>query len=530
MIYCQVCIFLGVLWLLATCWSLNNEFSNRRPELVKRMIFCFALAAIYKYNFGIQFWGLEYEDAFAFHHSAQLLARNIFPNSFLVEGVMAGSVEHPWVQGTYGGHYIMVPSLLSLLYRLISESVTTFNIFNTAMAFLSMLILSSLNCECKSGWWVAPLVYCAAPILNVFSTAALCETFSSTVVISYVFFCLRSKETDDRMYLLFSCLAFAVSIMTKRENLILFALPAILWVVDSFKKFSEHRIKVLCGNYLLLCVIVIVYFVAVQNVIEIENIEAKDIHAPTFSIAYCLRLLPRFLLTICDLRYYSFVFPIVCASLWFGWRNKRCRAATVTSIIVFGLYLFAYSCHYRGYDFVVSGRVNSFDTFRYLNNFTVLLFVPLSFVVYPRTKMLNIFCVLLMLYPLFETVSLRKYLSKIEDQSRFEVVRNSIKALAHRGHGENTTILITDKVLLYQVSQPKSFNVCDIRIFAQSKYNMFDADVYLVVDRLEDVMLRYGLSIDLSAFKVVDEGLNPFCPKVYKYVGKNKGGVFQKCS
>lgn len=521
MILSQICIFLGVFWFLATCWSLSHELFNRRFEFIKRIALCLVLTIAYKCNFGMQFWGLEYEDAFAFHHCAQLMAHGVFPHSFLVEGVAAGSVEQPIAFWTYGGHFIMLPSLLSVFYRLISESFAIFNCFNMVMAFLTMLILSSLNTRCSSGWWVAPLVYCAAPILNVFSLSALCETFSSTVVISYVYFVWRSQENGGRINFVLSCLAFVVAIMTKRENLILFVLPVALWVAGSQKINLKAGIKGLGCYYLWLFFLVIAYFALFQNVVEIEEVEAADIHAPTFSMAYCLRLLPRFLQTICDLRYFSLVFPFVCVSVWFCWGNSHVRSIVIASMLIFASYLLAYSCHYRGYDFVMSGRVDAFDTFRYLNNFTVLLLVPSCFVVLPRIRVQTVVIAVFMLYPLVETIWLRNHMSRVEDRSRFETVRNACMILEQHDNGGKAKILVTDMVLLYQISQPVDFKVCDIRLFDQMKNNVRNVDYYLVLDQPEDIARRYGISVDLSTFEVVGDGLNLECPRVYRFVGLN---------
>ena len=119
--------------------------SIRKPY--KRILLCLVLTLLFKYNYGTHFYGLEYEDAYVFSFCARQFLYDIFPTSFLIDAVSVGSLTEPMLTSTYGGHFIMYPTFLSLFTNIFGWSPTILSIANTSIAFFILLILSKESRE-----------------------------------------------------------------------------------------------------------------------------------------------------------------------------------------------------------------------------------------------------------------------------------------------------------------------------------------------------------------------------------------------
>ena len=120
-------IFLFILLIHELIWDFR---SIQKPY--KRILLCLVLTLLFKYNYGVYFYGLEYEDAYAFSFCARQFLYNIFPSSFLIDAVSVGSLTEPMFTSTYGGHFIMYPTFLSLFTNTFGWSPTILSITKTS--------------------------------------------------------------------------------------------------------------------------------------------------------------------------------------------------------------------------------------------------------------------------------------------------------------------------------------------------------------------------------------------------------------
>ena len=497
-------IFLFILFIHELIWDFK---SIQKPY--KRILLCLVLTLLFKYNYGVHFWGLEYEDAYVFSFCARQFLYNIFPSSFLVDAVSVGSLTEPMLTSTYGGHFIMYPTFLSLFTNIFGWSPTILSIANTSIAFFILLILSILPKNQKS-WFVPPVLYCCAPIINVFTTCFLSEIFSSFVCLIFVYTYFRGKS----IYNYTLCLvAFLVAIMCKRENLALLTLPAIEFVYLTFGKYrfniKNHIVELL--KYIPFVFIICVYFLFVQNVFDIEKIESKDIKNATFSIRYMTILFPAFIEAMFGIEAFSFVFIITVAWLiYLLIRNKRLTLDMVFPFVLFSVYLLLYTLHYRGYFFIKEERVSSFETYRYINNFFYL--IPLMFVsIKCKFNQIGLIACMALVFSLYTTYSLRLRMSELEYQERFkevQMVSNYMQA------NSSKSVLICENVLLYQNVCDDNFGICDIRLCDKLDKN-HQTDYYLLLSDLNYLRERYLLNIDLQDVFPVMYLENGKC--LYKY-------------
>lgn len=157
---------------------------------------------MFKYNYGTHFYGLEYEDAYVFSFCARQFLYDIFPTSFLIDAVSVGSLTEPMLTSTYGGHFIMYPTFLSLFTNIFGWSPTILSIANTSIAFFILLILSILP-KNQENWFILPVLYCCAPIINLFTTCFLSEIFSSFICLVFVYTYLEERVYITMSYVLF---------------------------------------------------------------------------------------------------------------------------------------------------------------------------------------------------------------------------------------------------------------------------------------------------------------------------------------
>lgn len=466
----------------------------------KRVALCLFLTLLFKYNYGIHFYGLEYEDAFVFSFCARQFLYNIFPTSFLIDGVSVGSLTEPTMTSTYGGHFIMYPAYLSLFTSIFGWSPVILSIANTVLAFFILLVLSILPRNRKS-WFIPPVIYCCAPIVNVFTTCFLSEIFSSFICLTFIYAFIRKRSTLNNALCIIS---FVVAIMCKRENLALLIVPTLeLMFLCKYKSFSNKKnVKDLLLRYAPYYIILILYFLFIQDVFEIERVESKDIESSTFSMGYLKILLPAFVKSLLSLETFSvaFILLIIRIAYLFFYKKSVGRNEAIM-LILFGVYLMLYSSHYRGYFFVKEESVSSFETYRYINNFFYL--IPVVFVGFCNTN-LNRFkliacSILILTFSIYHTYSFRLGLSEIEHEERFKEAELVSKYI--RDNSKNS-LLICENILVYQNLCDDKFNVCDIRLKNALEKNKIH-DCYLLLSDIGYLNERYSLTITLQDIRPV---------------------------
>lgn len=463
----------------------------------KRISLCLILVLLFKYNYGVHFYGLEYEDAFVFSFCAKQFSYNIFPSSFLIDGVSVGSLAGPLFTSTYGGHFIMYPTYLSLFTTVFGWSPTIISIANTIIAFLILLILSLL--PNNKFWFLPPVLYCCAPIINIFTTCFLSEIFSSFICLVFIYTYFRKRSIYNQVLCLTS---FLVAIMCKRENLVLLSIPVIElghWMLNRIKCHEE--VEIFRGiRYVPFLILTCIYFLFIQNVFSIEAIESNDIEDSTFSLRYTVILLPAFVKSLLNIETFSIVFAvsilwIICVMI----RKYEIKFNLIFLFVLFMAYLILYSSHYRGYFFVKEKNVASFETYRYINNFFYLLPAMFVYLKCKCLKPIKILVCIALVFSLYNTYSLRHKLSEIEYQERFEEAQKVSEYILTMS---SSSVLVCENILLYQNICGDDFNVCDIRLY--EKLNVGNkVDCYLLLSDMDYLKERYSLNIDLNDFHPV---------------------------
>lgn len=280
MIYYYIVSAILLFYVLILVENLYQD-SKATEKLGVKIGFCVILTLVYRCCWGYYFWGLEYEDSYSFSFLAREFAHSIYTDSFLSEGIVVGSLDEAHKMGQYGGHFITYSVFLSYFVKLFGFSPFILSSITTLISFISLCMLSFFPYKRENTWWLPPLLYCSAPIMNVFSNTFLCEPFSCLIILTFIY--AYYKQSD----FVFILTSFFVAILCKRENLILFMFPLYMWLINY--KTKKWNGQILCFVLLIIC-----YFIFIQDVFEIENVESNDIKVQTFSFMHFTKLFPFF--------------------------------------------------------------------------------------------------------------------------------------------------------------------------------------------------------------------------------------------
>lgn len=506
MIYYVICSIMIIMFFIVLMKNIIADLI-RIEKPFEKVLFCIFLTILFRlsWNHLFVFYGLEYEDSYAFSFLAREFAHNIYTSSFLSEGIICGSLDEPYSMGQYGGHFITYSVFLSYFVRLFGNSPFVIANVTSLLSFLSLLLLSIFPFEKKEHfWWFAPTLYCASPIINVFSNTFLCEPFSGFIVLAFLYGYFKGRGK----FSLLPFVAFMLSMMCKRENLVLLIVP-LLDTVMSYKKVDN---KIIIYNSLLYMGSIVLYLIFVQNVFGIETTESNDIEAPTFAFNYFIKLFPVFVQSLINVKNFSIIIYFVVIYIIYLISKKELSQEKIIIGSLFVMYLLLYSSHYRGYFFVKYGQISQFETFRYLNNFFVLISLVLGDIYTQRSKRVYILSFLLLLFSFVQTTSERYGYSEEEYVSRF---LNPIKVIAYvHKAGIKDPLIVSDDILVFQNLSDPSFKVCDIRFLDRLNIlNKVHSPIFIQIRNNELQDLRYEL-------KIPDKDLNP--------VLKLKGGVLYK--
>lgn len=488
--FCLVLLFLFVFLLSYEIIKDIRKYSN----YIFIILYCLILTILFKYNFGIYFWGLEYEDAYSFSFCSRQFSYNIYPSSFLIDAISIGSLEEPISMFTYGGHFITYPTFLSIFTRVLGWSPLLISYINTFIAFVILIILSLVGNRNRL-WFIAPSLYCVAPIINVFATCFLSEIFSSLLCVSFIYSYLKPK-TLINLSLCF--LTFGLALLCKRENLALLFIPIIDSIIILYKTKNKNIIWEFIKYNAPYLSIVLIYIFGCQNIFNIESVESNDIGESTFSISNFKYLFPAFIKSLLSIKDFSITFYAYLASLMYILLQKKIvYKIQWISIVTFSIYLMLYTFHYRGYFFIRDKEVTSFETYRYINNF--YYFIPLIFSSFLgfKTKISYIVTAILLLLSLFQTFNLRNQYSNLEKENRFEEVEIVSKYIDKQN---KKSILITENILLYQNLCDAKFSVCDITHFYDLELEDSEFDYYCLFPNSDYLYQRYGIVINKKGF------------------------------
>lgn len=509
--------FYFICLLLLVFFILFAKFTFEEVKQVKnfhiRLLIILFLTIIFKFYWGYAFFGLEYEDSYSFLLSGRQFVNDIYSSSFLLDGITIGSIDFPIRISTYGGHFITFPVYLSVFFKLFGYSENLIFLIQTINLFLILLTLS-LFTKKEKYWILTPIFFCLAPIINIFGTTALSETFSSLICLSFLLFYFKRKTS------IYCLIAFFLALICKRENIILIIIPlsiSIITYLKSNKTYEESKpLLIEVGKYICL---ISFYFLFIQNIFCIELIEMNDISANTFSLSYFKRLFPIFISALTNFTYFGITFFLFIFLFILNLHKKTLTKESLTLTILFLTYLFLYSSHYRGYSFIMGlEETTEFSSFRYINNFYYIISLCITlylenFKYISKKKKILLYSTIsvLMLISAWETFSLRKYFNQIEKSARFSEVAEVNNLIFDK----KQTCIVSNNILLYQITQPNHFNVCDIQSFNEIK-NLYFKYYFLVIDNFELIKKRYNVDIDkekLIFIKELQTGKKIYCIK-----------------
>lgn len=517
MIYYIVCSFFLSTFFFLLLKHLFIELRNvERPYL--RLFFCLLLTVVFKYDFGIFFCGLEYEDAYAFSFIARQFANGIYTQSFLSEGIGIGSIDTPVLMQTYGGHFITYSVLLSIPIRLFGFSFTVISLTTSLLQFISLLILSLFQRSDDSfNWMIAPIIYCISPIINVFGNTYLCEPFSGLLVLSFIY--LYYKQIGKANVSISVMVAFFIAIMTKRENIVLLVIPLIHYgyIVIKDKVLFKKEIII----YLVLFLLILMYLFFFQNIFAIESTEAQDIKTSTFSFLYFCRLAPAFIKSLFNPCYFGVTTIILLFVIIRSCYYKSFSINEFALIAVWLLFFLMYTFHYRGYFFIQGESVSEFDSFRYLNNFYCLTPIIISLLLkeLSNRKFVYYILVVLLLSSIYPTMTLRNNFCEEEWHSRFQAPLKALEIIKNEGTYSSAVIISPDVLTLQNIGNESLF-VCDAIHYNKLDFNKHRFQYYFLCrdGDIENLQHRFGIIIDASKWVTLfDFGHGS---KLYKYSKK----------
>lgn len=352
------------------------EYLKNNP-LVAICGLAFILSIIFKITFlSNPFFGLEYEDAFIYSDVSRYLLYNYdwSIDTFQTKSCTDGSLADCYEFSTFSGHYMILPLLVSILHKMIGYSINNIFILNflssliTLLFFLKTLRLLEVK---KSNIYFATSIYVTIPLLNLFNTSGLAETLSSCFVMIAFYFFLKSYKRDFEIkyasFWLF-ILVFCISVLIKKENLILIFLPiacCILILIE--RKLTKRK----TWNLFFLFIIpfsLMIFYNHLANLKEMEIREGADIGATTFSLANFKVIFPEFIYSFFDISNFGIagvLFLLVTFQVFIF--RKQLEFKLILTIV--WLYIIMYSSHYRSYYQVHFGHISTFETFRYTSNY-----------------------------------------------------------------------------------------------------------------------------------------------------------------
>ena len=431
--------------------------------IVSALAYSVALTLLFKFSLR-HFFGIEYEDAFIYNLSAKLLYNKIYPISFLTDGIILGSINAPNITATYSSHFITFPTLISWVYAITGYNIYIPNFINVFLEFLTILTLSiSAKKIFNAGkyWFVFPTIYCLAPIINIFGSSQLSETFSSFLVITTIlayFYYLKNNSLDN---LLIFVVSYLLAIITRRENIVILLF---VLVVSFLQWIRTKKLKEFLP-ILITITISLIFFVFVQNVFELNRLESQEIGQDNFSLNYIIKLIPYYINSLMDVNLFNISFFImIIASIYFliNWRKNQ---DMVSLILLYATFLFVYSFHYRNYGFIKYGTINQFDTFRYLNNFYEILTLVISVFLIKiininritRITILSIVIVSLM-FSFTRSITLSKEYSSSEFVTELSIPKRILAFI----DSQQDCLLASNDIIIYQILDDNKLNICSL--------------------------------------------------------------------
>lgn len=312
------------------------------------------------------------------------------------------------------------------------------------------------------------------------------------------------KISNISLWLTFLFLVSAI--ITKRENIVLFALLLIIPIFRAVnKKPPAPR-----GYFILLfiSVLTVSFFSNYINIFSIESNEGADIGTKTFSLTFLFQNLEQSLLAFTNFKYWGLTGILFLLSLLIIIVKKSYSQLGVLFLTISLLYIFLYASHYRSYYQVHYNIMFPFETLRYSVTYLPLIAIFISSInfkelfpglkIYKRSISICIF--FLSLFLVFNSIKTRIDFSNDEYFSRISPVVKTLEVV------KESDIIITDLPIVFHCYVSDKQHVIDFYSLSAEKLSnlIFDnpkSNVYLIKrkDNPADAQ-RYNSNIDIQQY------------------------------
>jgi len=473
-------VFWTLLIVVAALFLKTPRFKESLLLNYKPILVLLVVAILAKFPFyGHYFFGLEYEDSYIFNVFARslLYIQDFSFSTFATKSCIIGSLSNCHSLASFASHFITFPSVIYSIFRLIGYSPYTIlyinllcSLFSVVLVFLIARIMVNDNKYAI----ISAGIFALTPIINIFHTSGLSETFSSTWILLFLYLFLskysQGMANHRNKYLFWVSISFSLVIvtLTKRENSLIFLIPVVLIIIEFIKNKAFYIKEPLSLVPIFILIVLILFYYYYINVISIEAIEQIDMGHPSFNIKYLIATFPVYVKSFFTFKWFTIFSCFTVLGIIFILIEMRKYLNFLYLIVLFFGFLFLYLLHYRSYYFVNYGKINEFETLRYITNFFPLYCLLSGFGIFrfyeylisrhlKSVLFLNrvIFPIIIFLL-IFQSQKLKYIFSEIELKERILPVKESLKLVKNE-------VIIADGVLLFQIFGNEKVFLIDLR-------------------------------------------------------------------
>ncbi len=412
------------------------------------------------------YYGTEYEDAFVFQADSKSLAEHISEaDPFRIQIAEYNFEKKENQLRSYTGHFTSFSALVWVGNKAFGYSrfrTIELNLLFSGLLFLMLYLTVYLASNDRYGALISILILATSPVINLFQTSGLAETYSSLMIAIFMYFAIRFWKSEKLCHLdtIFLIASLLLVLLIKRENMVLLSvLPFIGY------RLVKHR-----GYWWIsvLGVALSLYFVFVKP-FSTEFLEASSIQASTFSFSYLLVQLPTYVAAFFKPQLYGVAFWILSLLVIFLIRNRSLPKPESLAVLgVFLGYLAIYSLHYRSRYFVLSMEMTDFETFRYANNFFFLIPLFIGMNLKPivevwckkfELKYLTSILVIIFFVSVYFSQAIRTDFQVEEFQTRILPLLAANKLIRELSDSELRPVLVTDLPIVGKMLEANEFSV-----------------------------------------------------------------------
>jgi hypothetical protein len=417
-------------------------------------------------GFYFPFWGLEYEDSYIYSAVSRQINLNysFTEDSLFTKYIIFGDLKSGILTQTISGHFIFFPAILAVINLIFGYNTFNIIILNTLLSIINIIFASklfNLLVKNRTSQLFFSLLYASTPFLCLYNTSGLSETISSVfVVITLYFYIRKNVEKNTSNYNIIYLLFIFLSIVIKRDNLVLIALPFIDLIKYLFSSRIDLKKKFISLVLVIITVIVVFFILKVDKTIIDEKADINNISP--FSLSYFYTLFPVFIKSLFNMRFFGQFSIIMIGSVFF---IKKVKPNTIILLFISFSYLLIYTFHYRSY-YMVNGNFipNIIDTFRYYTNFFSILMIAFSITFFNELdnillkykKLITTIIISCLILNFYYNYEIRDELSAIEYNERIKPVVESLKLIT------KDDIIVTDRSVLFQMFGKEDIFIVDI--------------------------------------------------------------------